>query len=124
MFQVTKYDHITEFSCYYVPLVIAEQCSVEELEESDIDISHALDERAGFFSHYVLNVSWCPTSCKWNTCAFFKILYVLCAPGIEVVSHYIVTRTSVAGRCGDNVNETVERVSLLCHLHLPLISHV
>lgn len=37
---------------------------------------------------------------------------------MEGVSHYIVTRTSVAGNCGDTVSETVDAVSLLCDLHI------
>ena len=52
------------FAIDYASFVIAERCLVKELKESDLDITRALDERVGFFSHYVLNVSWPPTNCK------------------------------------------------------------
>ena len=44
-------------------LVFADQCVAVELIQSEVDISASLDERAGFFTHYVLNVSWCPSTC-------------------------------------------------------------
>ena len=46
--------------------VLADQCVVVALTQSEIDISESLDERAGFFTHYVLNVSWCPTTCMYR----------------------------------------------------------
>ena len=68
IFQVTKYlVPLQCLSCYYASFVIAERCLVKELKESDLDISLALDERVGSFPNYVLNVSWPPTNCKWNT---------------------------------------------------------
>ena len=43
--------------------VFAEICIVSELSDSEVDVSVTLDERAGFFTHSVLNVSWCPSNC-------------------------------------------------------------
>ena len=41
----------------------AEICIVSELSDSEVDVRFTPDERAGFFTHSVLNVSWCPSNC-------------------------------------------------------------
>ena len=89
---------------------------VKELKESDLDISLALDERVGSFPNYVLNVSWPPTNCKWNTPECNTDCVSLYVPGVDEVSKYIVTRTSAAGNCGDGVSETVGAVSLFVNM--------
>ena len=43
--------------------VFAEICIVSELSDSEVDVRFTPDERAEFFTHYLLNVSWCPSNC-------------------------------------------------------------
>ena len=43
--------------------VFADICIISELSDSEVDVSDTPDERAGFFTHSVLNVSWCPSNC-------------------------------------------------------------
>ena len=38
-------------------------CIVSELSDSEVDVRFTPDERTGFFTHSVLNVSWCPSNC-------------------------------------------------------------
>ena len=90
------------------------------LTQSEVDIDESLDERAGFFTHYVLNVSWCPTTCTYiHTRSFstvpiytlythFSFLYSI---GTEKVLHYVVTRNPGGGDCGRTVSVTAEVVS-------------
>ena len=97
------------------------------LTESEVDIDESLDERAGFFTHYVLNVSWCPTSCM---CIYnVMLLQQLCYPhlfplytvGSELVSHYVVTRGPSGnpndGFCGRKITVIVDAVSCILCLH-------
>ena len=58
-------DYIPAVFQYTYTCVLADQCVVVALTESEVDIDASLDERAGFFTHYVLNVSWCPTTCTY-----------------------------------------------------------
>ena len=91
------------------------------LTQSEVDISASLDERAGFFTHYVLNVSWCPTTCTYiHTRSFSTVpLYTLYAQlffpifhiGTEQVSRYVVTRNPGGGDCGRTVSVTADAVS-------------
>ena len=91
------------------------------LTESEVDISASLDERAGFFTHYILNVSWCPT-----TCMYLRVPYLISAPidylpnsslpytvGTEQVLHYVVTRNPGRGGCGKEVTVTADAVSYM-----------
>ena len=46
----------------------------------------------------------------------FTLILILCVPGVDEVSKYIVTRTSATGNCGDRVSETVDAVSLFVNM--------
>ena len=48
----------------YLSLVNIDQCVVLALTEDQVTLAYDRDERAGFFTHYVLNVSWCLSSCE------------------------------------------------------------
>ena len=42
---------------------ISSECTVPQLEDSEVDIAYEPDERAGFFTHVVWNVAWNLASC-------------------------------------------------------------
>ena len=79
------------------------------MTEDQVSFTSERDTRAGFFNHPVLNVTWCPTSCKT------VLLYasglephlIITTPGPEGVLNYTVTRTN----CAEEVSETVNSVS-------------
>ena len=54
--------------------VFADICIVSELSDSEVDVSVTPDERAGFFTHYVLKVSWCPSNCMCCLMSEFVLL--------------------------------------------------
>ena len=124
---------MNQFSLEYLPFLInssfvfADQCVVVALTQSEVDISASLDERAGFFTHYVLNVSWCPTTCMYiHTCTWsFSSEPIACVSnssflypiGTEKVLHYVVTRNPGGEDCGRTVSVTADVVSctgMLC----------
>lgn len=41
-----------------------DQCAVVALTEEQVALTSCRDERAGFFTHYVLNVLWCLSLCE------------------------------------------------------------
>ena len=89
------------------------------LTQSEVDISALLDERAGFFTHYVLNVSWCPTTCTYIHTWSFSSEPIACVSnssflysiGTEQVSHYVITRNPGDRDCGRTVSVTADVVS-------------
>ena len=111
--------------------VLADQCVVAALTQTEVDISASLDERAGFFTHYVLNVSWCPTTCTyrvyWQLHCIFDFI-PLCTPGTEQVARYVVTRsTTNTGDdkyCGETVTAMVDAVSCMLCLDIHRIASV
>ena len=104
------------------------------LTQSEVDIDDSLDERAGFFTHYVLNVSWCPTTCTYRgfLAAIFDFipqLFLLpCTLGTEQVARYVVTRsttnTGEGKYCGETVTVVVDAVSCMLCLDIHHIASV
>ena len=44
---------------------------MREIDQDQVKIVSAVqDPRQGFFSHYVLNVTWCPSPCKKTHCKY------------------------------------------------------
>ena len=71
----TIHEHITGtigaatlITVYACCLCCVEQCGVVPLTVAQVQIESRRDERAGFFVHPVLDVSWCPTPCEWCVC--------------------------------------------------------
>ena len=90
---------------------ISSECTVPQLENSEVDITYVPDERAGFFTHVVWNVTWNLTSC---TCLCTHDLGCLrwhsLLSGQEKVTGFTVTVDPRECNCGETLQQTVDSV--------------